>query len=333
MLNNSNQQIIESIKQLSTNADEKSNSEVLFVYRQNFFRDKIVSVFKQKNIELSLINDFMNILRSNISSLSDLEGIEELLEFCLIDEIFYENLIYEKNNLDKCFNPNISKKTTIYIKKILPDMIRWSGKKGSKVDVGDAERCMQIMTKNISENFGKIEIKGMSSRLKGTGEGYSNTTSVKNNFLKNISIYLPNLDISKIDINNFNLSNKGINFILNLFRQNQISDVILVEFLSNTLTLIYDKLDYKDTLDILNKSLINGKFQVSECLNRMCQIQFKYYKQLKNFNGILFFNSKNLNIKYIIDEHEFYKNLNLFNIDHSFSWKQERNNTFQFTLK
>jgi len=307
-------------------------NQILTKLNQEEHIKQIEEIFNIKNIDYCLVNSFYQII-----SKMDIQQthLSQFLNIIKTSGILSEEKIMTKSNLKDCYNDDVPNEIVHKLNPVLMELIAWKGKEGTKADVGDGERALKILTKTSLCESEDLELKGSQCRLNGTTHGFSATTVAREEYLKYLNTFLPDekklsIDSSDFDWNNLNFHNKGIEYYNSLALKKK--DYISI--FATGIALVYTECDKEFLEKELETCFCGDKINVSEFHNIFSKIQFCYYQQLKKFKGVLFINKDNLNIKYIKNGKEFYDAIvsKQIKIQNSWSWKQHRNFTHQFTL-
>lgn len=322
--------LIESIH----NAPLETREQIGIILKKECYIKQLTKIFVEKGIDECLIEPFYKIITG--SKKVTVRNLDLFIHHLGETGILCREKIFKEQNLKHCFIDSIPENIKSYLESVLETLVVWKGKEGTKADVGDGERAIKLLTKECISESNTLEIKAMACRLNGTSEGFTTTTSARKEFLEYLNSILPEdkkISIKKgDDWNNLNFTNKGIKYFISLNLTNdQLADVLV-----KGISLVYNKIDTQDLKKNLVKDCFNQEGMDEEKFKLFfVKVQFDYYQGLKGFEGILFINSKNHNIKYIVDGESFSKAIDSKEIIRSvsWSWKQDRNSTDQYTLK
>ncbi len=322
--------LIENIKETD---DELTLEQVMAILFKEEISEIIDNILIQKNIPLKINNQLISLLMEAPGQTGEKIGfLNEILEHGIIDD----TKLAIPNKL-MTFNSLLNTKYEFIFNSIKDFILSWCPMI-SAANIGKGEMFFFLFANNTYQGTkGDLVVDGVEVELKGplarmlSTKGYTSTNSVFENYFKP---YLDDKFPGRLspDPNYYNFNIAGIERLVDIYLE--INDP---EWCKNHLLETFKRLYTIN--DILVHRFIketvraDGGFERYDFIRNFYEFQFDYYKSIDGFAGIQYINPKTGNLLYIQSGHDLKNNLDKFKTHLSFSWKENRNVTWQLTLK
>lgn len=270
--------------------------------------------------------------------------LNSFIEWChrgIIDP----NKLWVKNNITECYfdelYDNDNKDLKFFVDEVAKKLIKWKGKEGQKADVGDGERLLAIYgTDDICRGGDKdadlvyidsqIDAKGAGSRLQGAKD-ISGVIAAGKVFVKSMA----EITGDNHDVKDFNWNPTGLKKYISVMKHyNCTVDQIKYPFIQS-LSAIFTDVSKNKIETFIDNCIVDNQLNPDKFITEYSKFQFDLYTEKHNLAGVFFVNPNNCNIKYVEDPQTFGEMVsnNRFKINTSHNWSQQRNATYQYTIR